>query len=164
MHASAAIRSALAFTDAGITGILQGMHEHALVRSTPGTGNHPMWIMGHLAYIEGAIVSCITGEPNPAADLESRFAPGTTPSDDPGVYPRFSDLVARFHELRARTIATLDRIGDAGLDARPRFVPPAFESVMTSVGATFMIGALHTMVHYGQLTDARRVAGLKPLM
>lgn len=164
MLASAAIRSALAFTDAGITGILQDMHAHAFVRSTPETGNHPMWIMGHLAYIEGAILSCITGEPNPAAEFESRFAPGTTPSDNPDAYPPFADVVARFHQLRARTIATLDRIGDPGLDARPRFVPPAFESVMTSLGATFMLGALHTMVHYGQLTDARRIAGLKPLM
>jgi len=42
-------------------------------------------------------------------------------------------------------------------------VSPGFEEVMKTVGQTFLLVALHNMVHYGQIADARRAAGRPPL-
>ena len=46
----------------------------------------------------------------------------------------------------------------------PKKVPPGFEELMTTFGQTLLLLTLHNMVHYGQIADARRVAGLKPLI
>ena len=35
---------------------------------------------------------------------------------------------------------------------------------MPTAAHTLLLTALHTMVHYGQIADARRVAGLPPLI
>lgn len=35
---------------------------------------------------------------------------------------------------------------------------------MKTFGHTFLLITLHQMVHYGQIADARRVAGRKPVM
>ena len=51
-----------------------------------------------------------------------------------------------------------------GLDATPEFIPPGFEDAMKTTGRALLLIALHQMVHYGQLADARRAAGLPPLM
>jgi hypothetical protein len=58
----------------------------------------------------------------------------------------------------------LDEIGEEGLDRVPRQVPAGFENLMKTFGQTLLLLALHNMVHYGQITDVRRVAGLKPLL
>jgi hypothetical protein len=46
----------------------------------------------------------------------------------------------------------------------PKQVTPGFEDVMTTFGQTLLLVSLHNMVHYGQITDARRTAGRKPLL
>ena len=48
-------------------------------------------------------------------------------------------MLPKFHEFRAYNLKLLDRIGEAGLDARPLNVPQGFEGVMTSVGKTFLL-------------------------
>jgi hypothetical protein len=58
----------------------------------------------------------------------------------------------------------LDQIGEAGLDRAPKNIPPGFEDPMKTIGQTFLLISLHNMVHYGQIADARRAAGLKPRM
>ena len=69
-----------------------------------------------------------------------------------------------YRDGRARTLKLLDRIGEAGLDRKPDNVPPVFEDAMKTVGNSLLLITLHQMVHYGQIADARRVAGRKPLM
>jgi hypothetical protein len=168
MQAIDLIRSSLEMTDHGIGAIVEGLRDAPLTqpiqRDGVGRGNHPLWIMGHLAYIEGTLSPILTGEPNPVAHWASSFAPGTHPKADASLYPPFDEVFAKYRELRKQTLTLLTRIGDAGLDQPPKHIPPGFEAAMRTVGHTFMIIALHQMVHYGQLADARRVAGLPPLM
>ena len=162
------IRWALELTDAGVARLVEDMRDVPLTPSTPGAkggdGNHPLWVLGHLAYFEGSLRHVLLGEDNPVAHWEPLFAPGTTPHADAAKYPPFDEVLRTFRELRAGTLKILDRIGDAGLDRRPRHVPPGFEDVMGTVGHTLQLIALHQMVHYGQIADARRVAGRKPLV
>jgi hypothetical protein len=167
MKAIEIIRWAMEMTDEGIERLVADMHDAALTPSTPGAkggdGNHPLWVLGHLAFIEGMMPSVLFGEPHPLAHWEPLFASGTTPTTDASRYPAFGEVLRTLHDLRARNLKLLDEVGDAGLDRVPKNVPPGFESVMETFGRTFLVIALHQMVHYGQIADARRVAGRKPL-
>jgi hypothetical protein len=170
MKATEIIRWALELADAGTMGIVEGMRHAPLTQPTPQLargGNHPMWIMGHLAYIEGGVRGIILGErggANPVAGWAHLFASGSEPSADASKYPPFDEVLAAYRELRAGTLRLLEEVGEEGLDRAPEAVPPGFEDAMRTVGRTFLLLALHQMVHYGQIADARRVAGLKPLM
>jgi len=163
MQATDLIRFAMNLSEQGTAALVADMGDAALTRSTPN-GNHAVWCLGHLAYIEGAIPGILFGEPHPLEHWAPLFASGTTPSDDPSVYPPFDEVLKAYRELRARNRKLLDDLGEAGLDRAPKHVPPGFEDVMTSIGNTLLVVTLHNMVHYGQIADARRVAGRKPLM
>ena len=162
------VRWALQLTDQGTARLVADMREAPLTQPTPGAkgggGNHPLWTLGHLCVLEGGIPQILIGEPNPVAHWWPLFGIGSQPTTDASAYPSFDELLRTYRELRARTLKLLDQIGDAGLDRPPKAVPSGFEEVMKTAGQTLLLIALHNMVHYGQIADARRVAGLKPLM
>ena len=162
------IRWALSLTEGATAQIVGELRDAPLTRPTKGAkggdGNHPIWTLGHLCVIEGGIPEILFGESNPVEHWKPLFAAGTKPSDGPSKYPSFDELLRKFHELRANTLRILDRLGDAGLDRKPKNVPPGFEQTMTTFGQTLLLISLHNMVHYGQIADVRRVAGVKPLM
>ena len=165
MKAIDVIRWALQQSDEGTNALIADIRgAAALTQPTDRGGNHPLWLMGHLAFVEGAITQILFGESNPVAHWQPIFGTGTQPKPDAGAYPPFDEVVRAYRAGRARTLAMLDRVGDAGLDRRPDNVPPGFEDAMKTVGHSLMLITLHQMVHYGQIADARRVAGLKPLM
>ena len=162
------IRWALQLTDDATKRIVQDLRDAPLTQPTPGAkgggGNHPLWTLGHLCVIEGGIPRILLGEKSPVEHWEPLFAAGTQPKSDATAYPSFDEVLRTYRDLRRRTLKLLDDIGEAGLDRVPKQVPPGFEDVMTSFGQTLLLTALHNMVHYGQIADARRVAGLKPLV
>lgn len=167
MKAIDLIRWALQASDEGVNALVQDMREAPLTRPIVGSGhpsgNHPLWNLGHMAYIEGNITSCITGDANPFEHWAHLFAPGTQPSDDAGLYPGFDEVLAKLRSLRASNLKLLDAIGEDGLDRTPRRIPPGFETAMQTIGRAFLLMPLHQMVHYGQITVARRAAGRPPL-
>ena len=163
MKAIELVRWSMQMTDEGVAAIVKGMREHAMTPSNPG-GNHAMWNLGHICFIEGAFPSLMIGEANPVQHWAPLFDTGSKPSSDGSKYPPFEEVLKKFHELRARNLKILEEIGDAGLDRAPKVVPPPFEEAMKTIGRAYITLALHTMVHYGEIADARRVVGLKPLM
>ena len=169
MKAIDAIRWALQMTDQGTAAMVADLRgDAALSRPTRGApggdGNHPLWSLGHLCVIEGGLPGILFGEPNPVEHWKPLFATGTTPRSDAAGFPPFDEVVATFRSLRANTLRLLDRVGENGLDRPPKHVPPGFEDAMKMTGRTFLLLALHNMVHYGQIADARRVVGLKPML
>ena len=169
MKAIDLLRMALRVSDAGTASLVKDMRDAPLTRpisqNGTGSGNHPLWILGHLAYLEGSLRGILLGEevgPNPVEHWRPLFATGTEPKDDPALYPPFDEVLATLRALRITTLALLDEIGDEGLDRVPKAAPDALKDVMGTFGHAFMIIALHQMVHYGQIADARRVAGLRP--
>lgn len=164
MKALDLIHWALEFTDAGLARLVADMRDKPLTQPTAVGGNHPTWVLGHVAFVEGWSRHILHGEPNPLEHWAPLFGQGSQPSTDPSVYPSFDELLKTFRDLRAESLKRLAKTGEAGLDAKPMNVPPGFESVMTSIGQTYLLLALHQNVHYGEVCDARRVAGLKPLM
>lgn len=165
MQSTEMIRYALEFTRAGMNRLIEDVNTPARQSAAPQPGgNHPHWIMGHLCAVEGAIQASIAGEPNRHERLWAQFGPGTRPAADVSGYPAFDELVRTFNAIRAETLKLLERVGEAGLERRPAVIPEGFEEAMSTNAKTFMLIPLHQMVHYGQMTDCRRAAGLKPLM
>lgn len=168
MKAIDLIRWALQTSEQGMLALVGDMRNAPLTPSTPGArggdGNHPLWIMGHLAYVEGAMQRILVGRENPVEHWEKLFGTGSRPAADADAYPQFEEVVATFRRLRAQNLALLEEIGEEGLGRPPAWVPPGFEDAMRTAGHTLLLAALHQMVHYGQVADARRVAGLAPLM
>ena len=158
------IRWAMQMTDQATAALVKDLRDAPLTQPTSRGGNHPLWVLGHLAFLEGGIPHVLLGEPNPVAHWAPLFASGTQPRADAGAYPPFDDVFQTYRDLRARNLRLLDELGDAGLDRAPKHVPPGFEDAMTTAGQTLLLITLHNMVHYGQIADARRVAGLKPLL
>ena len=168
MQAIELIRWAMQLTDEGTARIVADLRESPLTKNTPGgkagDGNHAIWLLGHLAYIEGNIPRALFGEPNPVEHWAPLFAAGTQPQGDAKVYPSFDEVLATYRNLRKTNLKRLDEIGEAGLDRVPKSPPPGFEGMMKTFGHTFLLITLHNMVHYGEIADARRVAGYKPLL
>ncbi|MDG3002221.1 DinB family protein [Paludisphaera mucosa] len=164
MRAIDQIRWALRTTDESTGRLVEDMRQTPLTSPTSRGGNHPMWVLGHLAVIEGMIPHTVFGEPNPVQHWWPIFGTGSTPTDDAAAYPPFDEVLATYRGLRAKNLARLEEIGEAGLDAAPKVVPPGFEERMRTVGRTFLLIALHQMFHLGQLADARRAVGKEPFM
>lgn len=164
MKAIDLIRASLKMTDAFTTRLVADMRDAPLTRPTPRGGNHPLWTLGHLAVVEGAVPQIVFGEPNPVERWMPLFGQGTNPTDDAGAYPSFDEVLGTYRDLRAKNLARLDEIGEEGLDRAPAAVPPGFEEEMRTVGQTFLVIALHQMIHHGQIADARRAAGRPPLV
>lgn len=169
MQSAELLRIALKMTDEATASLVKDMRTAPLTqpisRDGRTSGNHPLWILGHLAYIEGTIPRILFGaaaEANPLEHWAPLFAPGTEPSPDPAMYPSFDEVLGACRARREHTLRLLDELGDAGLE-RPTKAPPAgFEEVMRTIAHTLLVISLHQMVHYGQIADARRVAGRKP--
>ena len=160
MKAMQAIQIALKFTDGGLK-MLEEMKDSPLVRPGDWGGNHAMWIVGHLAVIEGRLHKMLRGTPNPVEHWKPLFDWGSEPHDDASLYPPFEEVLETFRRLRAGTIAFLNEVGEEGLDRPTKYQPPGFGGFET-VGAAIIIVACHTCGHLGGLTVVRRASG-KPL-
>ena len=161
MQAIDAIRIALKFSDMSLKHLGE-MSDAPLLRPGPWGGNHAMWIAGHLAVVEGRLQQMLHGTPNPVHQWKPLFDWGSEPVDDPAAYPPFDEVLGKFKELRARTHAFLDEVGEAGLDRPTKSQPPGFGGFET-VGAAIMIVAGHAIGHMGGLTVVRAAAGKQRL-
>lgn len=144
--------------------LLDDMQDLPLTFPTSKGGNHPLWIMGHLAYAEGLLQQRLLGRPNPLADWKDLFGAGTEPSAEAARYPSFETARKAFTDLRAETLKLLDTLTDADLDRPSKDCPPQLEPFLGTYGRCFLIALMHPMMHRGQVADARRAAGRKAMM
>jgi DinB superfamily len=162
MKAIDTIRRVMQKADEWVSSAAEDLRDAAMVQPTPRGGNHPMWVVGHLAFVEGMVPQVLFGEPNPVEHWQPLFDRGTTPTTDPSAYPPYDEVLATYRDLHAMNLARLDAIGEEGLDRRPAQVPPGFEAEMGTMAHTLLGIALHQMSHVGQLADARRASGRAP--
>lgn len=140
---------------------VEEMKKHCLVPPTPNGGGHTLWILGHLAYIEGLVVRQFAlGESNPVGNWRDLFD-GAEVSDDPAAYPPFDEVLARCREMRESTLARLDALTEADLDRTSAGAPKGHEDRFGTYRLCFQMVADHWYMHRGQLADARRAAGLE---
>lgn len=163
MKAIDVIRLALQISDRATMPLIENMRDAPLTQPTSRGGNHPLWILGHLTINEGDVRYYLFGEENPVEHWRPLFGPGAEPRADASCYPAFDDVLAKYRELRAWNMALLEDIGDEGLEQPCKTWPAGAEELFGTFGKVFLMAAIDQMNHRGQVADARRVAGRKPL-
>jgi hypothetical protein len=158
MHTKDAIRFALTASNGAVLSVIDEMSGAPTTFPTPNGGCHPLWVLGHLALIEGSIPAILFGEQNPAAKWAEYFGEGSEPVDDAGTYPQFAEVREMYVRLRERNLALLESLSEADLD-RPSVAPPkGREREFATFGSSLLVLALHQMIHRSHVTDARRAA------
>ena len=165
MRATELLRFQLEASKHLTAGLLADMQDAPLTSPTPNGGNHPTWIAGHLVYAEANLTSHILfGQENPLIGWKELFGRGSEPSSEPEKYPPLKDLLAQWDEVRAGTLKILDTLSDEDLDQPSANPPEGREEFFGTYGKVFSAIALHTLMHRGQVADARRAAGRAAVM
>jgi hypothetical protein len=139
---------------------VEDMKDHCMVFPTPRGGCHTLWVLGHLAYIEGQVVrQFMLGEANPL-DRWKQLFDGPDVSGDPHDYPPFDEVLVKCREMRRSTARLIDTMSEVDLDAASISDPPGYENVFGTRRLCLQFVADHWYMHRGQLADARRAAGL----
>jgi len=157
------IKMSLGTSKAFTLGLIDDMKDAPLTQPTAKGGNHPTWILGHLAYAEANIVNhMILGNENPLIEWKEMFGGGSEPVAEAGHYPSLDELMKKFEEVRTQTLSVLEGLSDDDLDQPSKNCPPERMDFFGTVGKCFMMASLHPTLHYGQVADARRTLGRKP--
>ena len=158
MQTKEAIQFALTISNRALLNVIDEMSGAATTFPTPQGGCHPLWVLGHLALVEGMIPAALLGEPNAAADWAPLFGENSEPVADPAAYPTFAEVRAKYVQMRERNLQLLDALSESDLD-KPALAPPkGREQEFATYGRSFLVLALHQMIHRGHVTDARRAA------
>lgn len=144
--------------------LLDDVQHEPLATPTDDGGNHPLWIVGHLAFSEASFHSMMTGKPHELEHWRNLFNGGTEPHNDAAVYPSFNEVRKALREQRAKTMAMLDTFTDADLDKPCVNVPEGREELFGTYGKALAIMMLHPMHHRGQIADVRRSLQRKPIV
>ena len=145
-------------------GLIGDMQDAPLTQPTANGGNHPLWVLGHVVHSESTLLDVfILGQPNRFPEYEGVFSMGSTPSTDASQYPSMDELMGKFEEIRAASLAHLDSLTEADLD-KPSNAPEDFKDFFGTIGSCFAAMITHMPFHAGQVADARRAAGRPPLM
>jgi hypothetical protein len=159
MFTKDAIRYSLDLAEQGILRPLADIEDAPTTFPTPNGGCHPLWVIGHLAYVEGLTHQLLEIGPNPVADWSKYFEQGTTPTADASQYPPFAEVRARYAALRKRTLEMLESMTEADLDTPTKFQPTGLEEHFSTYGRSLLTVAMHQMLHRSHITDAVRAAG-----
>lgn len=158
MYTKDAIRYSLNMAEQATMRALATIDDAPLTFPTENGGCHPLWVVGHLAFVEGLTHEMLGGA-NPVAHWATIFGPDTVPTADPAQYPAFAKVRAQYVELRHRNLQLLESMTEADLDRPTTSQPKGLEEHFATFGKALLTVALHQMAHRGQITDAFRAAG-----
>lgn len=159
MYTKDAIRFTLKLADEAMLQSLPAIADAPLTFPTPNGGCHPMWVLGHITFIEALTHEMLGGEANPIATWGAMFGPNTKPSAEAIDYPPFEEVRARYVQLRKRTNQLLDSFSEADLDKKVANPPPGLEEHFATFGTSLLTVAMHQTMHRSHITDAVRAAG-----
>lgn len=139
---------------------VEEMQDHCVVAPTVNGGGHTLWVLGHLAYIEGLVIGTfMLGEPNRLADWEDLFD-GSEISDDSSQYPPFDQVLSKCREMREWTLSVLGSLSEEELDQVGANVPKGHEETFGTYRLCLQFVSDHWYMHRGQLADARRASSI----
>jgi uncharacterized damage-inducible protein DinB len=154
-----AIRFSLNLAEDAVLKSLATIDDAPLTFPTGKGGCHPLWVLGHLAFVEGLANEILSGKQNPAGEWAGLFGQDSTATDDVSQYPPLDEVVARYMQLRRKNLQFLDSLSEIDLDKRTSWQPKGVEEHFGTYGKALLTLALHQMAHRGQITDAIRSAG-----
>ena len=145
--------------------LLEDMADTPMTFPTANGGNHPTWIVGHLAYSTGGVIwGVMQGKENPLAEWKDLFAGGTEPQGDAEKYPPYDQLLAKFQEMHNETLELLESMSEEDLDQPSKQCPEGREGFFGTYRQCFLAMAIHLSNHRGQISDCRRSLERKPLL
>lgn len=164
MNAIAVIKASLEQSRQWVMALMGDMADAQTTFPTPNGGNHPLWVLGHVVHSEASMIpTFVLGEQShPLTKWDKLFGMGSEPSADASQYPSIDELMAEFEKVRAGTLQVLDSYSEADLD-KPSKAPEELAVMFGTVGQCFASLGLHCAFHAGQVADARRAAGKKPV-
>ena len=158
MYTKDAILYSLNLADQAMMRSLATIEDASLTFPTEKGGCHPLWVVGHLAFVEGVTHEMLGGG-NPVAHWAEIFGPDTAPMADASQYPAFAKVRDKYTELRNRNLQLLEAMTEADLDEATPWQPKGLEEHFATFGKALLTIAMHQMAHRGQITDAIRAAG-----
>jgi len=159
MQTKEAILFALTLADRTVLSVIDEMSDAPTTFPTSNGGCHPLWVLGHLALVEGSLPAVLFGEPNPVAEWQPLFGKESQPVSDRAAYPPFAEVRAKYVRLRESNLKLLQSLSEADLDKATKAPPKGLEREFDTYGRSFLTLALHQMLHRANVTDARRAAG-----
>jgi hypothetical protein len=159
MHTKEAIKFALTTSNGAVLRVIDQMSDSATTFPTPNGGCHPLWVLGHLTMVEGMIPEVLLGEKNPVAEWQKHFGENSEPVNDNRAYPPFAEVREKYLELRERNLRLLESLSEEDLDTPVNAPPKGREQEFATYGRSFLVLALHQMMHRSHVTDALRAAG-----
>jgi len=115
MYTKDAILYSLKMADQATQRSLATIEDATLTFPTENGGCHPLWIVGHLAFVEGLTHEMLGGGANPVAHWAEIFGPGTVPAADAALYPAFAQVRDKYVQLRKRNLQLLEAMTEADL-------------------------------------------------
>lgn len=159
MYCKEAIQFALNLSNGAVMTMIDEMRDRATTFPTANGGCHPLWVLGHLAVVEGSIPAILFGDKNPAAGWERYFGQDSEAVADTKAYPPFAEVREKYRQLREANLKLLESLSEEDLN-KPTVAPPkGLEHEFSTYGKAFLVLALHQTMHRGHVTDARRTAG-----
>lgn len=164
-----ALADAMRATKPFVTRFLSGFDDENRTRQTPGLPNHAVWCMGHLALTMHRFAERFDGQGLPGSDYVTgdgtagdaqRFDTesvcfGSTPFDDPAIYPTMDRGRAVFEGAIDRCADAIASLDDAGLDEVQPWGKGEFKVAELAARIIF-----HNGTHAGQIADLRRALEL----
>ncbi len=159
MYTKDAIRFTLELADQVTLRSLAAIEDRPTAFPTSNGGCHPVWVIGHLAYVEGMTHQLLGIGDNPLSMWAKLFEQGSTAVADASQYPPLANLRIHYADLRKATMRFLESLSEEDLDTPTKFQPAGLEEHFATYGRTLLTVAMHQMGHRCHLTDAARAAG-----
>jgi hypothetical protein len=156
MQAKDAIQFALNLSHRAVLSVLDEMSDAPTTFPTSNGGCHPLWVLGHLARVEGVIPTVLFGDANQVREWQPLFGEGSEPHSYARFYPDFATVRAKYIQLREQNLKVLESLTEADLDTATKNPPNGREQEFATFGRSFLTLALHQTMHRSHVTDARR--------
>ncbi len=165
MQSKDSLKMNLELTLGVVLPLIEDMKDAPLTFPTRKGGNHPLWVLGHMAYSEGSIIQeMMLGESNPLAEWKEIFGSGVDPVSDAATYPPFDEVLTKCKAAHQANMDLLDSLSEEDLDTKSKGCPEEYAGFFGTYRQCFHMIANHWWMHYGQVADARRADGRKPMM
>lgn len=139
---------------------VEQMRDFSVVSPTPRGGAHTLWVLGHLAYIEGLVIhEFMLGKDNPLAPWAEMFD-GAEIRGEASDFPGFDEVLRRCRDLRDATLRVLESLSEGDLDRPASRIPVGWEDTFGTYRRCLQYVADHWYMHRGNPADARRAAGV----
>ena len=162
MSIATQIKTALDLPTFTVKSYLGDLTDADLLVRPAENANHIAWQLGHLIAAEHNLIEMVCPGTMPALPegFEDQYAKETSQSDDASAFHSKEEYLRLMDEQRAGTLAVLEKLSDAELDAA---APEKIRQFAATVGAVFAGQGSHWMMHAGQWVIVRRQLGKPPL-